>query len=42
MEQIFKAFEEYPFESDEKYQKGVQSIGKDSLETRHYFYDKFL
>lgn len=40
-EEIYQAFESYSFEEDQKYQSGVQSLGGESLKTRHFYYSKF-
>jgi hypothetical protein len=39
---ILQKFLTYSFEDDPKYQAGALHIGKDSLETRRFYYDKFV
>jgi hypothetical protein len=38
----FVSFDGYNFESDEKYQNGVKAIGKDTLETKYFYFSKCI
>jgi len=38
----FVSFDCYNFDSDENYQEGIKSLGKDTLETKYFYFSKCI